>query len=68
MSELERLETLIKHHINKELGLLKYLNDEIERVSQLIELTDSYTIQSNWRFYIKALKRVYTKLIKLEKE
>lgn len=68
MTQQDRLQLQVNHHINKEIGLLKYINDEIERVSDLIELTDSYSIQANWRFYIKALKRIKSKIGKLDRE
>lgn len=68
MTELERLEMLVNHMIDKETKLIKWIERELETTKHVIQTTDNHNMKMNWAFYQKALKEVVRWLTKLEKK
>lgn len=67
MSELDRLEMLVNHMIQKEDELVDWLVKELECVLEIKENTDNYSLRMNWTFYETAIKKVLKKIEKLER-
>lgn len=68
MAELERLEMLVKHMIDKENRLINWIEKEMKVTSETIKKTDNHNLKMNWIFYQKALKDVVKWLNKLERK
>ena len=67
MSDLDRLEMLVNHMIQKEDELVDWLVKELEYVSKIKENTDNYSLRMNWTYYENAIKKVLKKIEKLER-
>lgn len=68
MTELERLEMLVKHMIDKENRLINWIEKEVKVTNEIIKTTDNHNLKMNWIFYQKALKNVVKWLNKLERK
>lgn len=68
MAELERLEMLVKHMIDKENRLINWIEKEVKATNEIIKTTDNHNLKMNWIFYQKALKDVVKWLNKLERK
>lgn len=68
MNELERLEMLVKHMIDKENRLINWIEKEVKATNEVIKTTDNYNLKMNWIFYQTALKNVVKWLNKLERK
>lgn len=68
MTELERLEMLVKHMVNKENRLINWIEKELKTTNEIIKTTDNHNLKMNWIFYQKALKDVIKWLNKLERK
>lgn len=56
MTELERLEMLVKHYENKEKKLISWIKETREKVKENINKTENYNLRVNLSYYDKALK------------
>ena len=65
MTEIERLEMLVKHYEYKEKKLIKWIN---ERKDLAVEnsISDNYSINLAWKYYKKALRDVQKQMEVLE--
>lgn len=62
MTELERLEMLVKHYENKEKKLIKWIKETREKVKENLNKTDNYNLRVNLKYYDKALKGVLKRI------
>lgn len=62
MTELERLEMLVKHYENKEKKLIKWIKETREKVKDNLNKTDNYNLRVNLKYYDKALKGVLKRI------
>lgn len=67
MTEIERLEMLVKHYEIKEKKLIASIEMEIEEVDKIIKNIDAYKLKTYWVGYKKALKLVLKQIDKLER-
>lgn len=62
MTELERLEMLVKHYENKEKKLISWIKETREKVKENLNKTDNYNLRTNLAYYDKALKGVLKRI------
>ena len=62
MTELERLEMLVKHYENKEKKLISWIKETREKVKENLNQTDNYNLRTNLTYYDKALKGVLKRI------
>ena len=62
MTELERLEMLVKHYENKEKKLISWIKETREKVKENLNKTDNYNLRTNLTYYDKALKGVLKRI------
>jgi len=62
MTELERLEMLVKHYENKEKKLISWIKETREKVKENLNKTDNYNLRINLNYYDKALKGVLKRI------
>lgn len=67
MTELERLEMLVKHYENKEKKLIEFIENEIDIADEKLSRIENYNLKTNWVSYRNALKLVLEKIYKLER-
>lgn len=67
MTELERLEMLVKHYEDKEEKVIKWIKEAMNFANENIKKTDNYYLKMNWQYYDRALRSVLKQIEVLER-
>ena len=67
MTELKRLEMLVRHYEEKEKKLIEFIEKEIEVSDENKSQSDNYNNKMEWIFYQKALIKVLKEIYRLDR-
>lgn len=67
MSDLKRLEMLVKHYEDKEKRLIEWIKEAKEKANNNARELNNYNLQMNWQYYDRALRSVLKQIEVLER-